>query len=142
MSKKILALALAVIMLLVTGCQSDDQGKNNNHDDNGNHSIDNNQSNNGNEQEENIDKSNGYVFKGIIKSLDNQKHIEMDIVDSDVAFGIYWVLVGNQTDFVDKNGITITRNDLKVGDTIEVTFSGQVMMSFPPQISAWTITKL
>ena len=121
MSKKILMLALAVIMLFAMGCQP------------GNHD-------NGGVEERN--ENGDFVFKGKIKSLDSEGQIDVEIIDSEVASGIYWVLISNETKFQNKSGNKISPDSLKVGDTIEITFSGQVMMSYPPRISAWVITLL
>ena len=142
MSKKILALVLSIIMLFVTGCNPNDNGDDNK--ENGKPITPESENNsplapeNGGVEERNADGD--YFYRGRITSLDSDRHIEMEAMDSQVAFGIYCVLVSKETKFKDKSGQEISRQDLKVGDVIEVTFSGQVMMSLPPQISAWTIT--
>ena len=71
--------------------------------------------------------------------LSNSRHIEMEIIDSEIAFGTYLALTDKDTLFFDNNGGAITREDIKVGDIIEVVFSGQVMQSFPPKIYAQKI---
>ena len=38
--------------------------------------------------------------------------------------------------YADKNGTEISRSDLKPNMKIEITYGGQVMMSYPPQIVA------
>lgn len=63
-------------------------------------------------------------------------HIEVEVIESDFAFGVYWVLTSDGTEYFDKNGKSIKRTDIKAGDTIEITYGGQVMMSYPPQIVA------
>lgn len=50
------------------------------------------------------------------------------------------VLTNEKTLFFDESGNQTTKSSIKVGDTILVTYSGQVMMSYPGQISALTIT--
>lgn len=120
MKNKILALILLTVMLLAVGCKPDTK--------------------NDIPSEKNPDGD--YAFKGVVTSLDNDRYIEMEIVDSDIAFGIYWVLLSENTVFVNREGLPSDRDMLELGDKIEVTFSGQVMMSFPPQISAWKITLL
>ncbi len=57
------------------------------------------------------------------------------------AEGPYWVITGEATSYFDKNGNAIGRKALAVGDTVEITYSGQVMMSYPPQIAATVIRK-
>ena len=67
--------------------------------------------------------------------------IEVNVVEGDHgATGIYWVNTSEQTAFLDANGQSITRADIKVGDTVEIRYTGQVMMSYPPQIVAVKIT--
>ncbi len=46
------------------------------------------------------------------------------------------VLVNDKTAFFDSDGNKSTKDSVKVGDKIVVTYSGQVMMSYPGQISA------
>ena len=66
--------------------------------------------------------------------------IEVEIIESDYAFGVYWVLTSNDTRFLGVDGGAIRKEDLQVGATIEIVYGGQVMMSYPPQISATKIT--
>ena len=133
MSKRFLALAMAILVLFITGCQPGNNNENNSGSNNG--SENNNQG--GGETE-----SGEFVFKGVVTSTDNNRYIEMEVIDSDIASGIYWVLVNEQTQFVNKSGNPIARALVKVGDTIAVSFSGQVMMSYPPRIAAQKITRL
>ncbi len=130
-TKRILALILAFIMLMAVGCQKNDEtrvpekGENEPNAENGgikNSSI----------------KLEGseVVYRGKITNLGGKKELEMEIVDSEIAFGVYRVLIGDETEFYDVKGEKIDRNTLKEGDIIEVVFSGQVMMSYPPQIAA------
>ena len=125
MNKKVLALALAVITLFLAGC-------NNKNDD-----MDNTNKENNSTSDTKIELQSGeVVFKARVTSVENSDFIEGEIVDSDIAFGIYWVLVSDLTEFYDINGNSISRSDINVGDTIEIVFGGQVMNSFPPKISA------
>lgn len=69
--------------------------------------------------------------------------IEVNVIEGDYgASGIYWVNVSSTTVFKTEDGRGIKLSDLSVGDRIEVRYSGQVMMSYPPQIVAKKITKL
>ena len=80
----------------------------------------------------------GVKMTAIIKSIDDK--IEVDVVEGDYgASGIYWVNVGSNTVYLDKNGNRTIKAFLKVGDTVEITYGGQVMMSYPPQIVALKI---
>lgn len=125
-------------MLFITGCTSD-----NNYDGTsgggGQDGGGNSPANDGSTiEEKNADGQ--YIFRGVVTKINGTRTIEMEIVDSEIAFGIYWVNVGEPTEYVGKDGGKITLNDVKVGDTIEVAFGGQVMQSYPPQISAQKIT--
>ena len=71
-----------------------------------------------------------------------EHHIEVEVYDSDYAFGTYWVLTGTETKYFDKDENFITRDDLKSGDKIKISYGGQVMMSIPPQIVAGEIKVL
>lgn len=117
MSKKIIAIAILMMTLILAGCQPADNG-----------------GAGGGIEEKN--ERGEFVFKGEVTDLSNYRHIEMEIIDSNIAFGTYHALTDKSTLFFDNDGNTITRNDIKVGDVIEVVFSGQVMQSFPPKIYA------
>lgn len=128
MSKRFLALILALLTLFLTGCSAENAGGAKNAGENGNNG--------------NIELSgNEAVFKAKVTSTDNPRLIEAEIVDSDVAFGIYWVLTSDATSYYGPDGDEIGREDISVGDTIEIVFSGQVMRSYPPQIAAKRIYK-
>ena len=128
MSKRIFALALALIMLLLVGCQPSGN------DNNGGDKDGMNNSENGGQQ----NRGDGFVLKAVVKSI-NPDYIEVEVIESDYAFGIYWVRTGAQTEYFNVNGSTAGMSDLKAGQTISITYSGQTMMSLPPQIVAWSI---
>ena len=62
--------------------------------------------------------------------------IEVNVIESEYTSGILWVITSADTVFIGKDGERITRDDLAVGDTLEITYGGQVMMSYPAQIVA------
>lgn len=69
--------------------------------------------------------------------------IEVNVIEGDYgASGIYWVITGADTIYSNAEGGTILPSALKVGDRIEITYGGQVMMSYPPQIVAKKIVVL
>lgn len=118
MNKKILALAMATLVLFAVGCAPSDSGTGN--------------QNPTGEQ---------FVLKATVKSVSDPHHIEVEVIESDYAFGVYWVLTGADTVYLDASGNSITKSDIKVGDTVKITYGGQVMMSYPPQIVAYKIEK-
>lgn len=81
-------------------------------------------------------------FKMRAKILAINNHIEIEILEDEYNSGILWVNYSNKTTFKNNAGNAITISDLKVGDQIEITYSGQVMMSYPGQIVALQITLL
>ena len=67
-------------------------------------------------------------------------HIEVNVIEGEHAYGIYWVLISSQTEVFDKDGNEISVQNIKIGDKVRVVYGGQVMMSYPPQISAIKVT--
>lgn len=131
MTKRILAIVMLVMMLFAMGCSPTDKGPVGGNDNN---------SSNDNGDVKEINEADYFLYKGKIVSNENTRHIEVEIIDSQIAFGKYLVLVDATTVYQDSEGNEITRDDLKVDDVIEISFSGQVMMSLPPQIYAQKIT--
>ena len=128
MSKKILALILALLMISAVACDKAEDKKPDGETPG---------EQNGEKVNENIELQSGeVVFRGKVTNVSDTRHIEMEIIESDIAFGTYWVIVGDPTELYGKDGEKIDRSDIKIGDTIDVVFGGQVMQSYPPQISA------
>ena len=67
------------------------------------------------------------------------EHIQVEVVESDYAYGVYWVLTSKATVYRDSTGKSIARDDLTSGDRVQIYYGGQVMMSYPPQIVAGKI---
>ncbi len=84
------------------------------------------------------DDGTEFVLTGIVTAISDR--IEIEVINSDYAFGIYWVLVSESTTLQRADGSAISLSDIKVGDTVEITYGGQVMMSYPPQIAARKVT--
>ena len=68
----------------------------------------------------------------------NEK-IEVNILTSEFMSGHCLVITSDQTQFFNSTGNEISKSNLQIGNKIEITYSGQVMMSYPPQIVAYTI---
>ena len=81
--------------------------------------------------------SQAFVLKAIVSTVGEK--IEVEIIESDYAFGTYLVITSDNTDFIGKDGSKINKSDLKSGDTVEITYNGQTMLSLPPQIVAHKI---
>ena len=70
------------------------------------------------------------------------ERIEVEVISGPYdASGPYWVITGEETCYRNAEGERIGRGNLAVGDRVEITYGGQVMMSYPPQIVASAITK-
>ena len=82
----------------------------------------------------------GYVFQATVESVGDR--IAVSVTESEFGTGIYWVITAPETKYETAEGISLKREDLSIGDTVEIEFGGQVMMSYPPQIVAARITVL
>ena len=80
------------------------------------------------------------MLKATVTALGEK--LEVEVYDSDYAFGTYLVITSASTKYLDSEGNTVTRSDVKVGDKVEIYYGGQVMMSYPPQIVAAKILKI
>lgn len=83
------------------------------------------------------DKSDGtvmneYILKATVCSVGDVLTVE--VIESDYAFGTYIVLISDSTVYESATGDTLSLTDISIGDTVEITYGGQVMMSYPPQI--------
>ena len=119
MSKKIFAFIMALLLIALTGCNATVGGG-----DSGGDAP--------------TGRGDYYCYKGVVKSVGN-KQLTAEIIDSDIAFGDYIVLVNSGTTYEHQDGSAASFSDIKVGDTILIHFSGQVMLSYPPQIAAQRI---
>ena len=91
-------------------------------------------------EEKDSEAVNQFVLKAIFKGIQNNT-LTVEVIESDYAFGTYIVHFSDTTPFETAQGDTITAEDLKEGDTLTITYGGQVMMSYPPQIVAQKIVK-
>ena len=62
--------------------------------------------------------------------------IEVEVLESDYTSGVHLVITHDATQYFDINGNKTSRTEIEVGDKVEIVYSGQVMLSFPPQIVA------
>ncbi len=78
-----------------------------------------------------------FVFRGTVFEVAELLGVEME--ETDYSFGPYHVITSEETTYFDESGNPTSRDAIKIGSVIEITFSGQVMMSYPPKISAKSI---
>ena len=86
------------------------------------------------------EKMDRFDIRAVVNTVSEK--IEVEVIEAEYASGIYWVITSDSTVFLDRDGNKIKRADIKEGDSVEITYNGQVMMSYPPQIVALKITVL
>ena len=82
---------------------------------------------------------NEFTMTAEVRGIDEK--IEVEVIRAEYATGPYLIITSDKTKFTDSDGGKITRADISVGDTIEIIYGGQVMMSYPPQIVAHEIVR-
>ena len=88
---------------------------------------------------DNSSNSNNPIFH-LTATIENlEEKILIEVTEGEYASGPYLVITSDKTEFIGKDGKKITRNDLSIGDTVKITYNGQVMMSYPAQIAALKI---
>ena len=96
----------------------------------------------GDGDEGNSDSSGKGGFRMKAKITGFGSRIEVDVIEAPYTSGVHWVITNENTDIKNENGAKIAREDLAVGDVVEIEYNGQVMMSYPPQIAALSIKVL
>ena len=81
----------------------------------------------------------GFKMIAVIKLVGDK--IEVEVIEAEYADGTYLIITSDLTEFVGAKGEKIGKGDLKEGETVEITYNGQVMMSIPPQVAALKIAR-
>ena len=68
-----------------------------------------------------------------------EEKIEVTVLESEYTSGPHLVILSDKTEIFSTDEKNVTRDALSVGDTVEITYNGQVMLSYPPQIVAHKI---
>lgn len=66
--------------------------------------------------------------------------LEVEVTKSNYTSGTHLVIISDRTEIYNKNGEKVTRDAINIGDSLEIMYNGQVMLSYPPQIVAHKIT--
>ena len=131
MKKRTLIIFLLFSLMIFGGCTQQNDGEENNADENPGDSF------------EGTDfQGDEFVLKATVNGFEGTGRLSVEIVESDYAFGTYIVLVGEDTVCVDSNGNSVGVEQINSGDMVKITYGGQVMMSYPPQIAARKIVVL
>lgn len=64
------------------------------------------------------------------------ERLMVKVTKSKYTSGPHIVLINDGTVITDANGNSLSLKDIKVGDRLKILYSGQVMLSYPPQIVA------
>lgn len=70
------------------------------------------------------------------------ENILVEAEESETAFGPYLVHTPSTTVYTDVAGNRTDRDSISVGDRVRIAYGGQVMLSYPPQIVAYSISVL
>lgn len=82
-------------------------------------------------------RTDGFTMIATVKSVGDR--VEVDVISAEYASGIFHIIVGENTQIYSAEGREITKQDIKAGDTVEITYNGQIMLSYPPQVVALKI---
>ncbi len=126
MKKIPLILLLIIASLLLSSCRDDGNEK-----DDGDNTP--------NYGDENMNNEGQYTMIATVMGVSDVIEVEVISAPYDNT-GVFWVLTSPETTYRTSDGRVISRSDIKVGDRVSVTYGGQVMMSLPPRISAYTVT--
>ena len=83
----------------------------------------------------------GFEMKGRVISY-NGGRLEINVTEAEYAEGPYVALINEGTVITDEAGFTLAADGLQVGDVVKIGYSGQVMMSYPPQVAALSVQRL
>ena len=78
-----------------------------------------------------------FEMKATVTELSEK--LEVNVTEAEYAEGIYWIIISEETEIVNSDGKTVSREEISVGDELIITYNGQVMMSYPPQVAAQKI---
>ena len=79
-----------------------------------------------------------FIMKAQLLSIGEK--LEVEVTEAEYASGIFHIIISSDTEFYSAKGDRIEPSELAVGDILTITYSGQVMMSYPPQTVALRIT--
>ena len=75
-----------------------------------------------------------FEMKATVTALGEK--LEVNVTEAEYAEGIYWIIISEETEILSSDGKNTSREEISVGDELIITYNGQVMMSYPPQVVA------
>lgn len=125
MKKSFLLLGFLALALLLSSCQSNATAKGEEND---------------GALPTNADTSPSFVLEGVVTELGERLLVE--VTRSEYTSGPHLVILTDETEIKNASGKALSREDISVGDTLSVVYNGQVMLSYPPQIVARSVTRI
>ena len=71
--------------------------------------------------------------------IELSEKILVDVTEAEYAEGEFLIIISDRTEIYDARGKKVSRDEISVGDKLIITYNGQVMMSYPPQVVALKI---
>lgn len=68
------------------------------------------------------------------------ERILVEVTQSEYTSGPHFLIVTDQTAIKNESGKPLSKEAIRVGDLLTVIYNGQVMLSYPPQVVALSIT--
>ena len=84
---------------------------------------------------------NSYRMTARLTELGERLSVEV-LQSENGMIGPFWIITPPETRYFDGEGREIPRDALRIGDLLEITFGGQIMLSYPPQTVAGQIRLL
>lgn len=78
-------------------------------------------------------------IKMLARINENGEEIAVTVLESEYTFGDFFIITSEKTKFENAVGEKLTKQDLSPGDTVEITYNGQMMLSYPPKVVALKI---
>ncbi len=77
----------------------------------------------------------GFILTATVTGFEYDR-LMVDVTEGEYANGIYSVIIAEDAEIADADGRALPLTDINIGDTVYITYNGQTMLSYPPQIVA------
>ena len=89
-----------------------------------------------NENMENTENIETNSFEMLAEIITVDEKTLVNVIEAKYAFGEYLIIIPDDIEITDAKGNKKQRTELAPGQILNITYNGQVMMSYPPQIVA------